>query len=252
MRTFYEVLGVSPDADQQTIRRAYLEKAKVLHPDAKARRGLPADSGDFVELDTAYKTLRDPTLRALYDVQLQAEPRAAARPPPQRGADLWDRLEVPLPLAVRGGSIRAAGVELTIPPGTMSGDRMRLRGRGGPGRPRGDLMLEVEVSPHPVWRLAGLDLHVALPVTWLEAYRGGIVRLRTPWRVVHLPLEPGTRDGLVFEVEGDGVRRDDQRGTLFAVVQLQPPPPGDLALSGVLLRLQGLQNPREAMEADFA
>ena len=246
VQTHYEVLGVTMDADQAAIRRAYLGLCKKTHPDMHGLAGAqdPTLHEAFLRVQDAYRVLRDPTLRAFYDGEL----RGGRAPPSRRGEDRFDHLHVPLMVAVLGGSVVYEGHSLSIDSGTLTGDRLRVRGLGGPGRPRGDLVLEVLLLGDDRWRLDGIDLHVELPITWLEAYRGGSLTVRTPWRTVALALAPGeAQAGVVWQFVGDGLRRDDSRGNLYAHVVLVAPPPGDAALLGVLLRLQGQAQPRAAL-----
>ena len=66
-RTYYELLGVAPDASTAAIRKAYLRLASQLHPD----RNRAADaSARFAEVANAYSVLSNPERRALYDAQL--------------------------------------------------------------------------------------------------------------------------------------------------------------------------------------
>ncbi|XUM20151.1 J domain-containing protein [Bradyrhizobium oligotrophicum S58] len=72
MKTHYEVLGVSPRADLDTIKRAFRQAAKAHHPDL--RGGADAASEHQLKLIiVAYNVLRDPGLRAEYDAHLAAE-----------------------------------------------------------------------------------------------------------------------------------------------------------------------------------
>lgn len=66
-RTYYELLGVAPDASTTAIRKAYLRLAHQLHPD----RSPAADaSARFAEVANAYSVLINPERRAVYDAQL--------------------------------------------------------------------------------------------------------------------------------------------------------------------------------------
>src|SRR6185312_9263457 len=99
--THYEVLGVDPDADTETIRRAYLVVAKATHPDRRQSEDpeRAARAATHIRLaNAAWSTLRDPARRAEYDASLRrydqgasagraATPQAAAataRPPGDR------------------------------------------------------------------------------------------------------------------------------------------------------------------------
>jgi curved DNA-binding protein len=54
-----------------------------------------------------------------------------------------------------------------LPPGVADGDRIRLKGQGGPGfgnGPAGDLYLRIRLVPHPLFDVAGHDLNITVPV----------------------------------------------------------------------------------------
>lgn len=237
----YAVLGLGRGASLDEIKRAYRERVRRCHPD----HGGSEDA--FRQLQEAYELLADPSRRARYD----ATTSEVAAPRAQRGEDVVDVLAVPFATAVTGGAVAYRQLSVSVPPGVSDGDLLRLVGLGRAGVPRGDLVLSVLVDPHPLFRAEGLDLHVTLPVTWLEAYTGASISLATPWRVVQLDVMPGTRDGARFLIEGDGIRRDEARGDLHVLVRLEPPPVGDDTLAGVLFRLQRLQPVRGRLGERF-
>lgn len=75
--THYDVLGVAADATGDQIRRAYVDRARLLHPDANP--GAPdAARRAMQDLNEAWRVLRDPAARAAYDRSLQ--PAAAPQP----------------------------------------------------------------------------------------------------------------------------------------------------------------------------
>lgn len=63
-RDYYEVLGVDRDADARTIKRAFLKKARKLHPDVNKQ---PGAEEQFKEVNEAYSVLSDERKRANYD-----------------------------------------------------------------------------------------------------------------------------------------------------------------------------------------
>lgn len=80
MTTYYELLGVRPNAPSEAVRKAYRERAKQLHPD-RAREGEAA----MVELNRAYETLKDPKKRRAYDMTLRGGEPSAPHVRPARG-----------------------------------------------------------------------------------------------------------------------------------------------------------------------
>jgi molecular chaperone DnaJ len=83
----------------------------------------------------------------------------------------------------RGVEIRPRSVKVRVPAGVDDGQRIRVKGRGAPGRsggPPGDLYVDVHVSPHPVFgRSARSDLTVKVPITFAEAALGAQVKVPT-------------------------------------------------------------------------
>jgi curved DNA-binding protein len=166
-------------------------------------------------------------------------PGRAESPRPRRGADLEAAVEVTLDEAYRGTTRQltledAAGatrrIEVTIPPGVDEGTRVRIAGQGAPGRaggPPGDLYLVVHVRPDPRFERRGDDLYVREQVPLATLLLGGEVRVSTPdRRTLALKIPPGTPDGQVFRLRGQGMPRlgrPDQRGDLHVEVHARLP-----------------------------
>ena len=126
----------------------------------------------------------------------------------------------------RGGG-KTETISVTIPQGIPDGARMRLRGQGLPGSgggPAGDLLLEVRIQPHAVFRRDGDTLEVNLPVTLAEAIAGAKVDLPTPWGTIALRIPPQTSSGRKLRAGGMGVRHaNGANGDLIAEVQIVLP-----------------------------
>ena len=75
---YYRLLGVRLKADAQEIKKAFRRKARRVHPDANAN--LKISSRQFIELNDAYQTLRDPVLRHYYDINRRHLSRWRERP----------------------------------------------------------------------------------------------------------------------------------------------------------------------------
>jgi DnaJ-class molecular chaperone len=169
--------------------------------------------------------------------------RAAQMP----GEDVSARIAVPFRLAIDGGKTdvrvdrdgKVETITVTIPQGLPDGARMRLRGQGLPGTgggAAGDLLLEVNVEPHPVFHRDGDTLELTLPVTLAEAIEGAKVDVPTPWGTIALRIPPGTSGGRKLRAAGMGVRHaNGAKGDLIAEVQIMLPAGGDAAAAARLL-----------------
>ncbi|MEI5098731.1 molecular chaperone DnaJ [Streptomyces sp. PmtG] len=135
------------------------------------------------------------------------------------------------PCEVCHGSGRAKSsrtMQVRIPAGVSDGQRIRLRGKGGPGErggPAGDLYVVVHVDTHPVFGRKGDNLTVTVPVTLAEAALGGEVRVPTLGGTpVTLKLPPGTPNGRTMRVRGKGpARKDGTPADLLVTVEVSVP-----------------------------
>ncbi|MGW4560245.1 molecular chaperone DnaJ [Streptomyces sp. NPDC004365] len=119
-------------------------------------------------------------------------------------------------------------MQVRIPAGVTDGQRIRLRGKGGPGErggPAGDLYVVVHVDAHPVFGRKDDNLTVTVPVTFTEAALGGDIRVPTlGGPAVTLKLPPGTPNGRTMRARGKGaVRKDGTRGDLLVTVEVSVP-----------------------------
>jgi len=150
-----------------------------------------------------------------------------------------------------GTHARSEVVTVSVPPGIEDGARVVVPGRGHAGLREdgatGDLYVRIEVTPHPVFRREGRDLHLALPVAVHEAALGADVDVPTLDGPVRLRIPAGTAAGQKLRIRGHGVfaalgpDRSDA-GDLIAEVVLALPPVTD-ERSRELLREFGRLNP---------
>ncbi len=134
------------------------------------------------------------------------------------------------PCATCGGSgteRRAREVKVRIPAGVDNGQRIRLAGRGGPGRnggPPGDLFVTCRVQPHRLFSREGNNLLVHVPVTFAEAALGSDVDvpLLEGGRVT-LRLKAGTQPGTRQRVKGKGVATAKNTGDLVVTFDIAVP-----------------------------
>jgi molecular chaperone DnaJ len=122
---------------------------------------------------------------------------------------------------------RPREVKVRVPAGVDDGQRIRLKGRGGPGQnggPPGDLFVIVRVAPHPIFQRRGRDLTVTVPVTFPEAALGADISVPTlAGASVRLRVPPGTRSGRTFRVKAKGVATPKGTGDLLATVEVAVP-----------------------------
>ncbi|EON23628.1 chaperone protein DnaJ [Nocardioides sp. CF8] len=296
-KDFYEVLGVSRDADPAEIQRAYRRLARQNHPDVNKQAGAEERFKDIAE---AYDVLSDPEQRRRYDafgedfrrVPPDADPaawrqgrayadaaagargrwsgggpsggfggadfgdeidiedllggifggrgrggrgRAGWGPGPVPGADHEAEVEVSVEEAYRGTerSLTITGpdgprtLDVTIPPGVVDGQRIRLRGQGGPGSgdaAAGDLYLVVRIADHPRYRVEGRDVHALLPVAPWEAALGASVSVDTPGGAATVKVPAGSSSHRRLRLKGRGLPHPKGTpGDFYAELQVRVP-----------------------------
>ncbi len=126
------------------------------------------------------------------------------------------------------GRTQSRTIDIKIPAGVQDGTRVRVAGRGGPGRgggKHGDLYLRVHIEPDPVFRREGADLHVTLPVWPWEAALGAEVLAPTLAEPVRVKVPPGSRAEGKLRLKGKGLpTASGGRGDLFYTLQIVMPP----------------------------
>ena len=192
----------------------------------------------------------------LFDGLFGGSPRPSAR---TRGEDIERPVRVSLEEAYHGASRtielrEGAGeprrIEVDIPAGIADGARVRVRGKGGPGRgggAPGDLFLRVSVSRHPRFERRDDDLHVEVDVPVADAALGGEAEVPTlKGRTLALRIPPETQGGRVFRLAGQGMPRSGGgHGDLLARVRLRLPEPLDDAQRALFEQLRASEGERE-------
>ena len=141
------------------------------------------------------------------------EARRRAESAPRPGRDEPYRLDVSLLDAIGGATqpmMLPDGRQLSvkIPPGITSGQVLRLRGQGAPGRnggPAGDALIAIEVRDHPLLRREGRHIHMDLPVSLREAVLGLAVEVPTPGGRLRVTLPAHSDTGRQIRLRGKGV-----------------------------------------------
>ena len=219
-RDFYEVLGVSRDADQSEIQRAYRKLARTLHPDVNKD---PGAEERFKELSEAYDVLSDPDQRKRYDafgedfrrVGADVDPEAYRRSRAYAGAGAGGGRS-----SGWGGGGPAGGFRYSA----GSGDDVDLEDLlggifGGRGRGRGG------------WGpVSGSDHETEVEVTVEEAYNGSQRTLSISGpdgpRTIDVNIPAGVVDGQRIRLRGQGGQGSGggEAGDLYLIVRIAPHP----------------------------
>lgn len=159
--------------------------------------------------------------------------RTAGFKQPIRGRDLEQEVQITLEEAFNGAEriINRNGKKKTvrIPPGAKDGTKVRITGEGEVGYANGapgDLLLVMQIAPHPVFERREDDLYLDLKVDLFTAVLGGEASVPTLQGVKTLRIAPGTQSGKTYRLTGFGMpklRLPEQKGDLYARVLIQVP-----------------------------
>jgi len=155
--------------------------------------------------------------------------------------DVNASLTVSLEDSVKGAEKRVrlpTGKELNvkIPAGVTAGQQIRLKGQGetAPGHRPGDVLITVNIAPHPFFKVDGSDLRVDLPITLYEAVLGGKVRVPTLGGAVELSIPKNTSSGRTFRLKGKGLPKSGGNGDLFVTTKIILPDGNDSELEQLM------------------
>ncbi|MDO4768270.1 MAG: J domain-containing protein [Pseudomonadota bacterium] len=160
-----------------------------------------------------------------------------------RGRDAEVRLPLTLEEAYRGGrktvtlqeQVRGADgmprmqqktLEVNIPAGVKNGGKIRLSGQGSPGMgggQAGDLLLQVEIAEHPLFRLEGVNVLYDLRLAPWEAVLGTSARIPTLDSPVDMTIPPGVSSGQKLRLAGKGLGKGASQGDQFVRIIIRSP-----------------------------
>lgn len=195
---------------------------------AGARGGEDAFSGGNVDVSDLFEQLFSGGAGVA-----GARRRGGARAP-VRGADLEGEITIDLPDAVRGIelpiTVNGNSLKVRVPPGVHDGARLRIPGKGQapPGGHPGDLMLTVHVRPHTFFWIEDENLHVRVPVTLPEAWRGAKVKVPTPGGELTVRVPPKTSSGAKLRLRGKGITHGRGGEASDLIVHIEIALPKDL------------------------
>lgn len=294
-KDYYKILGVSRNATDKEIKKAYRKLARQYHPDINP--GDKAAEAKFKDINEANEALSDPEKRKMYDqfgADYQKYQRAGGNPNDfwqqwggtqggartinpedlndifgggsgfssffeslfggqraggfqqggfggfnqrqmaQKGQDIEQTVDVTLEEAFRGTTRTlqfgdGRSIEVKIPRGVDNGSKVRIKGKGQPGynggQP-GNLYLIVNMLPTKQYERDGDNLTVTVPIDLYTAVLGGTATVTALDKTVKLTIPAGTENGKRIRLRGLGmpnIRNQEQRGDLFAKINIQIP-----------------------------
>ncbi|MDQ8758040.1 J domain-containing protein [Sphingosinicella sp. LHD-64] len=150
--------------------------------------------------------------------------------PPQKGADVGYRLDVPFEdaAALKGQRVTLSSgktLDIKLPGGVEDGTKIRLSGQGqaGPGG-NGDAIVTIAIKPHRFFRRDGDNIRIELPVTLNEAVLGAKVRVPTVDGPVMVSVPKGSSAGKVLRLKGKGFTgKNGERGDQLVTLMIDLP-----------------------------
>jgi curved DNA-binding protein len=156
---------------------------------------------------------------------------------PMKGEDLVYELPLTVEDVVTGAtkqvSLRHSGqnetINVKIPPGMITGKKIRLAGKGGPsnfGGPPGNLYIQSKLMDHPVYRVDEYDLYVAKTIKLTDAILGARVSVpAVTGGELSLKIPPGTKHKSKMRLSGQGIphMRSKGKGHLYVEIQVDTP-----------------------------
>jgi len=277
MTDFYSKLGVSQDASQDDIKKAYRSLANKHHPDKGG------DQAAFKDISVAYDTLSDPQKRAEYDNQQNGHHFGGFGGGAQhfhfdmndifgqhahftnmfgngfrqqRNKDLNLQVQVSLVESFKGKQVdatftlpsgRPQTVSINVPAGIDHGDSIRYNGLGDdsiPGMPRGNLNVTIHITPDRNFRREGNDIITTLEINPIEAMIGCTKSVRTiTGESISLSIRPGVETGTQY-ANGTGFTNlhSKQTGQFITVIKIKVPTVTDPTLVAQLQALNSQIN----------
>ena len=286
----YSVLGVTRNATQDQIKKAYRDLARKHHPDMN--QGDKRAEEKFKEIQQAYEILSDSEKRKNYDMFGTSDfggqrPTGGSYRQYSRGfpgideifkdffsqggassatmggsfGDIFDfgearrqqrrpktishSITLDFKTSVKGGEkeliIKSPDgktkiVTVKIPAGVKTGSKIRLPSKNQ----QEDIVIEIKVLPHPVFRREADDIYIDLPLTIYEAALGTHIEVPTIESPVKLTIPPNVKSGIKMRLKEKGVKnpRTGKRGDQFVILQIAMPEESDKRITNLMNELK--------------
>lgn len=128
----------------------------------------------------------------------------------------------------KGYTRKKKTITINIPAGINNGQQIRSAGMGEIGEnggPHGDLYVEIAVAPHPNFQRDGNDIHITIPLDFVDAILGTQVEIPTVYGDKLLNIPAGTQPGQMLRMKGHGVKdfRTGKPGDQYVHLEIKMP-----------------------------
>lgn len=213
MKTYYDILELTPDCSLEDIKNSYRQLCKIYHPDRN-----PDDTNKFIEIKKAYETLVDEDLRREYDLDLMCSPNCK----PKR-VNIKNNIELTLDECyygcVKKYRLFSGVYDVIIPKYSKPGDRIYLDGLGWNG---GDLELEIVIEKNNNYFLDNkFNLHYILDIDIWEAILGVECEVKVFDEDITCNIKPFSKTGDKIIVIGKGYPNGRYRTNLIIETKIK-------------------------------
>jgi curved DNA-binding protein len=226
MLDYYNILGVSPEASQDDIKKAYRNLVKQHHPDKGG------DEDRFKQISEAYEILGDSSKRQDYDYKKNASSNSSfeeffsrfngdfsnmfnnAYGHSARGMDVRLTMNIDI-LEVYHGTSKNVNIgfedfNVRIPRGIRNGAQMKMTGKGQPhpvntSAPRGDIIITIQYTYNPNIIVNGDDIWIDLTVDPLDLLTGTSMKVETPIHNLTVKVPKNSYEGKTLRISGKGM-----------------------------------------------
>lgn len=272
---YYKILGLTKDANEKDIKKAYRKLARKYHPDLNPNDKVAEKK--FKEVNEAHEVLSNPENRKKYDEYGEhwehAEEIEKAKQQQKyqtqtdfgdyggytQGdfSDFFESIFGERASGPRGGQVRFRGqdfhaelqldlkdvfkthkrtltvnnknIRITIPAGVEHGQKIKIKGHGGPGihgGPNGDLYIKFSITNRSKFRRAKANLYTEVDLDLYKAVLGGKITINTFNGKVQLTVKPETQSGTKVKLKGKGFpkyKKEGEFGDLYITYRLKIP-----------------------------
>lgn len=281
MKNYYEILGVPKDADESQLKKAYRKLALQYHPDknpddpsAEEKFKEVSEAYDVLrdpEKRASYdyfgKSGANPGFKSNLHQEYQERTTESFQnlfteifgdifsknSRKSKGTDLRYNLHISIEevasgakktirfLRRRNGKEETTKLEVSVPAGVKSGQRLKLRGEGdsSPGGQAGDLYVVIQMQKHDLFQLDGIDIYYDLPISFKQAVLGDTLKVPTLTGAAQVQVPPGTSSGVNLRLKGKGMPSLDgkKHGNLYIRLLIDVPAQVDKETKKLLEKL---------------